>query len=308
VLHCLLRSDILARNKSFEATMQPFAGHHDQNEIPGLVALILNGSPDTRLPYHAGTWCLEDPKEIKSGRGEAMRVAKQSFRHALRKRVDQWIDSGRDFKADSEARIEPKKRSLFKRSPSSFALEYSLTPWLKRNPPKIGMLSGYVGIPGGLPDQPPIFLQFNPPGLDESLPPVHGGCLWGNELANYWLFRLVSSPRQRCFARCSNEACKQYFVYKRTPVPRYNTYCPLCKGAGTKRRVESARDLQYKRKIDAAAKVWSKWKPAFGNRFVWVASEANKSLSNRDFMQRQFVSRNKEEIESAGMGGKNAKG
>jgi hypothetical protein len=72
--------------------------------------------------------------------------------------------------------------------------------------------------------------------------------------------------------------------------------------------VESARDLQYKRKIDAAAKVWSKWKPAFGNRFVWVASEANKSLSNRDFMQRQFVSRNKEEIESAGMGGKNAKG
>jgi len=127
--------------------MQPFAGHHDQNEIPGLVALILNGSPDTRLPYHAGTWCLEDPKEIKSGRGEAMRVAKQSFRHALRKRVDQWIDSGRDFKADSEARIEPKKRSLFKRSPSSFALEYSLTPWLKRNPPKIGMLSGYVGIP-----------------------------------------------------------------------------------------------------------------------------------------------------------------
>ncbi len=195
--------------------MKPFDGHADQNRVLEIVAAILNGGPNKPLPKHAGTWLLEDPHRKKGSYGKAMQQAKLHLRRTLRILVDQWIDSGHDF-AQNRKDI-PKARSLFKRPSESFALEKYISGWLRRNPPTIGALSGFIGPPGSdLPDQPPMFLQVNAPQLNENLPPAQGGIFWGQELAGYWLLRLINCPIQRRFARCLDEECRSYFVYEHT--------------------------------------------------------------------------------------------
>jgi ribosomal protein L44E len=285
--------------------MRPFDGYHDQKDIPRLVAVILNGSPEAKFPKHTGTWCLEDPKEIKR-RGEAMQVAKQHLRSTLRQLVDQWIDSGRGFVPENADLA--KERSLFKRPQHAFALEKFISGWLARNPPKIGLLSGNLGVPGGIPEQPPIFFQINPPGLDEHLPAQPGGMAWGVELAGYWLLRLISCPIQKRFARCSNDGCRKYFVYERALKQRYETYCPNCKGKGAALRVASANERKHERRIKAAARFWSRWKPSYGNRSSWVAAMAAKEshLREGDTFGRRFITTFASEIEESSKGGNNA--
>lgn len=287
--------------------MKPFDGYVDQNSIPRIVAKILNGGPNSKLPSHAGTWLLEDPARKKGNYGEAMQQAKTMLRSTLRQLVDQWVNSGRGF--TPEGIDIPKERSLFKRPRENFALEKYISEWLGRNRPTIGMLSGHIGVPGGLPDQPPMYLQFNPPGLDERLPPEHGGTLWGQELAGYYLIRLISSPAQRRFARCSEAGCGRYFVYKRAPEKRYKTCCPRHKNAGAKRRVYASRKQQHSRRIEAAARYWSKWrKGASRERSEWVAAMANNKLNDCDKITRRFVTTYSAEIEKFSKGENHAEG
>jgi len=288
--------------------MLPFAGHHDQAKIPHLVAEILNGEPDTTLPSHVGTSLLEDAKGNRPEYREAMLVAKNHLRITLRQLVDQWIDSGRGF-VDGAAEV-PNGRSLFQRPVHSFALHNYLSGWFQRNPPTIGLLSGQPATHGGFDEQPAMFLQFSPPQLNENVPPELGGILWGQELAGYWLVRLINCPAQTRFARCTETGCGHYFVYQRSRKERFETYCPAHKGKDANRRVNRANEKKRKRRITAAAEWWDKWLPEYGDRSEWVAGQAqkDKGLRVNDAFGKRFVNSYATEIERASRGEKNAKG
>ena len=120
-------------------------------------------------------------------------------------------------------------------------------------------------------------------------------------MAGYWLFRLVSSPRQKRFARCSEAGCGRYFVYTRAPERRYETRCPRHKNAGAKRRVYASRKQQHERKVNAAAKHWLAWRPEYGDRSKWVADKAqcDKGLRINDEFGKRFVTTHSTEIEEA---------
>ena len=285
--------------------MLPFAGYVDQARIPHLVAQILNGRPDSQLPEHIGTWLVENPTGKHGKYGEAMQEAKLHLRLTLRQLVDQWIDSGHGFVPDV---IEvPKARNLFKRPERNLALANFLSERSKRNPPTVGTLSGHPGIPGRIEEQPVMYLQINPPGLDKRLPAPMGGIKWGQELAGYWL-RRHHCPTQKRFARCTEPGCGRYFVYDRAKRERYQTYCPRHKGNRAKARVEAANERKHARRINAAAKHWSEWRPDYGERSVWVAEKAQseKELRLNDRFTRRFVTTYAAEIEEASEGGSNA--
>jgi hypothetical protein len=183
-----------------------------------------------------------------------------------------------------------------------------ITDWLRDNPAKVGALSGHVGIPGGIPDQPPIFLQFNPPQLNESLPTEQGAALWGRELATYWLMRLIASPAQKRLARCA--ICKRYFVYQRARAQRNETRCPSCDTS--QRRTTLTRS----RRLETAAEAWLKsnslsrkrrespeeWE---SRRREWVTAQVNEAHGQA--FGRRWVSQHLSEIQERAEALRNAK-
>lgn len=282
--------------------MKPFDGYFDQSAVPGLIAKILNGSPNARLPRHVGTSLLEDPKSDKGNYGKAMRLAKPYFRMFLRGYVDQWIDSGHGF--SSTAADIPKERSIFAKSPQGIVLANRITEWLKENPAKIGLLSGHVDIRGELPDQPPLYFQYNPPQLNESLSTEQGAAKWGRDLAIYYLIRLIASPAQKRLARCC--VCLKYFVYRRAPAQRNETRCESCNDS--RQRTKSSRDKKKAQMLDSAANAWNKWRKSerAPDQREWVALRVNEKFGTE--LTRKWVSQNMAGIQKRVEALRNAKG
>jgi hypothetical protein len=248
------------------------------------------------------TWSLENPRDKKGNYGVAMQQAKPYFRKFLRELVDQWIDSGHRFRSD--VADVPKERSLFNHPSHVSTLGNLIQNWLKRNPPSIGALSGYVGFPGGLSDQPPIFLQFNPPKLNEDLRPEVGGVLWAKELATYCLFRLIASPAQNRLAFCSK--CNRYFVYQRARAQRNETVCPSCNTSA--QRTKASRDRRKSEMLDMAARAWSLRNQSLSSaeQRAWVAKQVSKKCGTN--IERKWVSQNLTEIQKRVEALRNAKG
>jgi hypothetical protein len=197
---------------------------------------------------------------------EAVARAKTELTASIRKLVDQWIDSGKS--GTGNITDTPEDRTLG-RIPQGYeqALLDTLLEWLGRNTPRIALMSdGTVSVYENHPDMNAL-----------------GPELWARETAIFWFQKLMESSWQYRLARCSNDSCRKYFLYQRTPqgTIKNGTYCEGCAGTASLRRTQVGRDKYKQELVGLAADFWPKWKPRLGNQSVWVAGKINERLASR---------------------------
>ena len=201
------------------------------------------------------------------------------FLAALRKLVDDWIDSGK---------TAGEERPWERVAPAGILEE------VKRHfPPQ-----ATVAADGRMELQ----LSVSPDHLLR-LPVKRRARLF----AGFQFAKLISSSSRERLSRC--DTCGAYFERQRMPkrgvVIRYGVHCPKCKGSGSLIRVRAERDRRRRHLVELAAGFWSAWsqKQRQSGRSEWVAAQMNRRLPpGVGVVDRRWVTRNQETIQAAAEG------
>ena len=219
-----------------------------------IVAEILNGGEHWFENLYTEEW------------GEDVaRGADDLLRRALRKLVDQWIDSGRDHRNRQCQTMSARDASKIPPGYNQSLFDILAASWL-RICPRVCLLHDGTRTVVSNPPQP------DPKNIESST----------HELATYWVMELLQTPGAHSLACCENPGCQRYFEYERTPkrVIKRGTYCPDCKGKASALRVRESREKRRALRVRLAAELWQKWKPRSGsNRSRWIAGQMNPKLT-----------------------------
>ena len=234
----------------------------------------------------------------------------------LRGMVDQWNDSGINPEDGSET---PTSRHLdndgvfFKPAEVESVLDEGrlvsvikqgsrirqiVAACLERHPARISLADGggiqVLGCPpqeipeGAIPDS-----------EQAPMPETHVALLFIRFFDSPWIFRLMRCTRCRTYQLVN--APRQSYVR--------GWHCAECrKTAAATRCVSKARANERERRLQACAAAWAKDEPKHADRCAWVLEQANKQFEYGDLIKRNFIARNRAEIQDRAERMSNAKG
>ena len=202
-------------------------------------------------------------------------------RSALRRLVDQWIDSGKKNGVDSPwDRITPScDREQFLRS---------------------GTLDPIVG-----PDE-RITIYFWPMPRAEFLRTPNWNLAQAPQRKfAFWKFEvLIDCPTRERLSRC--DTCGKYFVRQRMPKKgvsiKTGVFCDRCKVRGSVARTLESRERRKRELVKLAARFWPEWERAKRRtrRSEWVAAQMNQRNPLRAApITMKWVTQNRAAIEAA---------
>ena len=204
--------------------------------------------------------------------------ANRVFNVALRSLVDQWLDSGRSGNVET-----PRERNLGVGTHGRDDLWFLLNSWVAKDRFRWSFTkSGEIEL--SLPCR-----QSSNDALADA----------NNDAIRLFAMLLQSSLRYR-IAQCRKPECGRYFYYERLPkgTLKCGTLCPEHKIHGGTVRKERQRKAHKERLLSLAAAAWPRWKPAYGERSLWIAGQVNRRLAaSEQRITRKFVTQNDGEIQ-----------
>jgi len=198
------------------------------------------------------------------------------FLAALRKLVDDWIDSGKTVGGERP----------WERVASAAILEE-----VKRHFPPRATVTADGRMELQLSVSPDHLLRL----------PVRKRA---QLFAGFHFAKLISSSSRERLSRC--DTCGAYFERQRMPKRGisigHGVHCQKCKGSGSLIRVRAERDRRRRKLVELAAGFWSAWdqKERRTGRSEWVAAQVNHRLPpGVKAVGRRWVTRNRETIQAA---------
>jgi hypothetical protein len=282
----MLHVSIIIRSKLWSSVLKIVwdLSSADEETTPLYVADLLNGKRQKLVIVHVLTLGgLRRDRAIQES-------TFAEFRDSLGELVNQWIESG---KLNRDARgEEPLNRNVTWHSPQyPTPLRDILRRFWERNS-LIVMQDAEDGRPTARLD-----LRHGPKKLAAS-------AFIAREFGIAWFQRLLDSVSPQRLSLC--DYCRDYFVRTRTPKKdtpiKRGIYCANCKNMGGAKRRGDGRKALKSDMLEAAAKVWSEWKPSHENpdQRTWLAAQLSRQFKRRlkAPLTRRWVSRNLDAIQT----------
>lgn len=274
----------------------------EEREAPAFVAAILNCRVPRSFQSIVERAFAESGVEKIFARFFPHSHEREEFCQALRKLVDEWIDSGKEKQDDGQIVDDP-----WRRKANEQALRVFVKSCRVNASPR-----GFV-LDGGR-------VQFR---LDSPIPALMSDRrLAVGTLAIWWYVMLLDSPRRESLCRC--DECGQYFLRLRMPKREAPTkrgiFCPEHKDKRKARSVNNTRQIRGQMLVELAAGFWLEWerKKPRDQLAGWIAKLMRTKLMRLQEKKRfawvpiaispKWVTRNKEKIEAEAERRKHGKG